>query len=51
MIRKLFWIVTVTVLGLAYVEFNRSSRERCSRLERKEALGRWEDEGGNVPNA
>ncbi len=51
MMRKLFWVVAATVLGLAYVDFTRSLRERRSRLERKEALARWEDEGGNVPNA
>ena len=51
MMRKLFWIVTATVLGLAYVEFARSLRERRIRLERKEALARWEDEGGSGPNA
>jgi hypothetical protein len=48
--RKLFWVIGAAVLGLAYVGVGRSFRER-RRLERKEALVRWEGEGGNVPNA
>lgn len=50
MIRKLFWIVAATVLGIVYVDFTRSLRER-RRLEGNEELVRWEGEGGNVPNA
>jgi hypothetical protein len=51
MMRKLFWVVAATVLGLCYVDFTRSLRDRRSRLERKEELVRWEGEGGNVSNA
>lgn len=51
MIRKLFWVVAATILGLAYVDFTRSLRARRNRLERKKDLARWEDEGGNVPDA
>ena len=51
MILKLFWVVAATVLGLVYVDFARSLRERRHRLERKEELARREGEGGNVPNA
>ncbi len=49
MMRKLLWVVAATVLGLVYVDLARSLRARRSRIERKDALARWEGEGGNVP--
>ena len=51
MIRKLFWIVAAAVLGIVYVDFTRSLRERRRRFEGNEELVRWEGEGGNVSNA
>ena len=51
MMRKLFWVIGAAVLGLAYVDFTRSFRDRRRRLERNEELARWEDEGGNGTNA
>jgi uncharacterized protein involved in exopolysaccharide biosynthesis len=51
MMRKLLWLFLASVIGLAYVNVACSVRERRRRLERKEALARWEDEGGAVPDA
>jgi hypothetical protein len=49
--RKLFWVVAATVLGIVYVDFTRSFRDRRRRLEGNKELARWEGEGGNGPDA